>query len=94
MPLWFWLYRPERLPAEKWRGYLEDVGRPLFAAVAVAMIGRIVVQPEWNTLPIVAGIGLTSVASLLAATYAANRLEAVAKTKYLLTTFKKFCLEK
>jgi len=69
------------LPAEKWRWYIEDVGRPLLAAVAVCLMGRIVVQPNWSTLPMVAGIGLTSGAALLAAALAANRLETAVRVR-------------
>ena len=69
------------LHAEKWRWYIEDVGRPLLAAIVVCLIGRIAVQPDWSMLPMIAGIGLTSGAALLAAALAANQLDTVTRIR-------------
>ncbi|MGR0481943.1 MAG: lipopolysaccharide biosynthesis protein [Candidatus Electronema sp. V4] len=69
------------LPTEKWQWYFEDVGRPLFAAAVVCLIGRLVVQADWPTLPIVAGIGVTSAIALLAAAFSANRLDTAARIR-------------
>ncbi len=72
------------LPTEKWRWYFEDVGRPLFAAATVCLAGRLVVQSDWPTLPIVAGIGVTSAIALLAAGLSANRLDAAVRIRAVL----------
>ncbi len=76
------------LSTEKWRWYIEDVGQPLLATAAVVMIGRIVVQSEWNNLSIVVGIGLTSGAALFAAALASNQLEFVTRVKSALALLK------
>lgn len=74
------------LPTEKWRWYFEDVGRPLLAAVAVSLTGRFIIQSDWPPLLLIAGIGLVSGATFLAAAFAANQLDVVGRGRVLLTT--------
>ncbi len=76
------------LPTEKWRWYFEDVGRPLFAAVVVAMIGRCIILPEWSPLPLIVTLGMLSGATLLASALSANQLDVVAGVKLLLTALR------
>lgn len=74
------------LPTEKWRWYFEDVGRPLFAAVVVAVIGRFIIRSGWPPLLLmVISIGIVSGATLLASAYAAKKLDVVARVKSFLT---------
>jgi O-antigen/teichoic acid export membrane protein len=76
------------LPTEKWRWYFEDVGRPLFAALVVAVIGRCIIRSDWSPLLLLVSLGMVSGATLLASACAANQLEAVARVKSILTMFK------
>jgi len=73
------------LPTEKWRWYFEDVGRPLFAAVVVAVIGRCIIKSGWTTLPLLISLGMVSGLTLLASACAANQLDVVARIKSFLT---------
>ena len=73
------------LPTEKWRWYLEDVGRPLFAAVVVCMVSRFVIQPDWSPFLLIVSLGLVSGGTFLASCCAANQLGAVQRVKLFLT---------
>jgi O-antigen/teichoic acid export membrane protein len=72
------------LPAEKWRWYLQDVGRPLLGAAVVCTIGRCIVRSDWPPLTLLVSVGLVSGGTLLASACAANQLNAVARVKSLL----------
>ena len=61
------------LPTEKWRWYFEDVGRPLFAAVVVAVIGRCIIKSNWSPLPLLVSLGMVSGGTLLVSACAANQ---------------------
>jgi O-antigen/teichoic acid export membrane protein len=69
------------LPAEKWRWYFEDVGRPLFAAVVVAVIGRCIIKSDWPPLLLLVSLGMVSGGTLLASACAANQFGIVARVK-------------
>jgi O-antigen/teichoic acid export membrane protein len=69
------------LPTEKWRWYVEDVGRPLLAALGVAAIGRCIVDPDWPPFLIVASLAVVSCGSLLACIFACNQLDAVTRVR-------------
>jgi O-antigen/teichoic acid export membrane protein len=73
------------LPNEKWRWYFEDVGRPLFAAVVVAVIGRCIIKSDWPPLLLLVSLGMVSGGTLLTSACAANQLDIVARVKSLLT---------
>jgi O-antigen/teichoic acid export membrane protein len=73
------------LPAEKWRWYVEDVGRPFLAAVVVSSIGRLVIKSDWSPFLLIASLCLVSGTTLLAAACAANQLGAVTRFKPFLT---------
>jgi O-antigen/teichoic acid export membrane protein len=76
------------LPTEKWRWYFNDVGRPLLAAVMVAVIGRFVIRPDWSPLLLIISLGLVSGATLLASACAADQLGVIARIKSFLTTLR------
>lgn len=76
------------LPAEKWRWYFSDVGRPLFAAVAIAIIGRYVIQPDWSPVLLIASMVVVSAATLLASALSANQLNVIARCKLFLATIR------
>ncbi len=73
------------LSDEKWRWYFFDVGRPLLAAFAVAMIGRLVIKPEWSPVLLLISLGVISAGTLLASACAADRLDVLTRGKSLLT---------
>jgi O-antigen/teichoic acid export membrane protein len=74
------------LPAERWRWYFEDVGRPLLAAVPVAAIGRCLIRPNWPSALLLAGVGAVSGGTLLASACAASRLDVVGRARSFLAT--------
>jgi O-antigen/teichoic acid export membrane protein len=76
------------LPAEKWRWYFEDVGRPLIAAVVVGVIGRCIIRSDWSPLLLLASLGMVSGGTLLASACAANKLEVVTRVKSFLTVLR------
>jgi O-antigen/teichoic acid export membrane protein len=69
------------LPTEKWRWYLEDVGRPLLAAVVISIIGRFIIKSDWSPLLLIVSLGLVSGGTLFASACAADQLEVVARIK-------------
>jgi len=71
------------IPAEKWRWCLEDVGRPLLAALVVSTAGRLLIRSDWPPAALMASLALVSTATLLATALAANRLEVFARGKLL-----------
>jgi O-antigen/teichoic acid export membrane protein len=76
------------LRPEKWRWYLEDVGRPLLAALPVALIGRYVIRPDWPSGLLLAGVGAVSGGTLLASACAANRLDVLGRARSFLATIR------
>lgn len=72
------------LPAEKWRWYTQDVGRPLLAGVAVSLSGRYFIRSDWPPVLLFASICALSGATLLATGFAANRLGVNVRAKALL----------
>lgn len=72
------------LPTEKWRWFFYDVGRPLTAALVVVMIGRLIIKPDWSAFPLIVGLVLVSVATLLASALAADQLDAISRTRAFL----------
>lgn len=76
------------LPEEKWRWYFDDVGRPVFSAVVVAVIGRCIINSGWSPLLLIISIGVLSGATLLAAACAANQLGVVVRARSLLVTLR------
>ena len=76
------------LPAEKWRWYLEDVGRPLLAAAPVAVIGRWIIKADWPAPMLLAGLGVVGGGALLASACAANQLDVVDRARLFLTTIR------
>jgi hypothetical protein len=72
------------LTTEKWRWYFEDVGRPLVAAVVVAVIGCCIIRSDWSPLLLIISLGMVSGATLLASACAANQLDIVALIKSFL----------
>ncbi len=76
------------LPEETRRWYVDDVGRPLAAALAVAVAGRVLIRPGWPFVPLVLGIAAVSVAALAAATVAAPQLDAVARVRAAVAAIK------
>ena len=77
------------LPAEKWRWYSEDVGRPFFAASVVAVIGRCIINPDWPPLLLLTSLGLVSSGTLLACIFATNQLHVMARSRSFLSCFQK-----
>jgi O-antigen/teichoic acid export membrane protein len=76
------------LPDEKWNWYFADVGCPLFAAVAVSVLGRLLIKSDWSPVLFIACLGLLSCATLAASAFAANRLDVVSRVKLLLTALR------
>jgi len=76
------------LPTEKWRWYYEDVGRPLLAALVVAVIGRLVIKSDWSPSLLIVSLGLVSGGSLLASACAANQIDVVPRIKLFLSTIR------
>ncbi|MCX5796852.1 MAG: oligosaccharide flippase family protein [Elusimicrobia bacterium] len=76
------------LPTEQWRWYFEDVGRPLVAAVVVAVIGRCIIKSDWSPWLLLASLGTVSAGTLVASACAANQLDAVARVKSFWLRFK------
>jgi O-antigen/teichoic acid export membrane protein len=72
------------LPAEKWRWYLQDVGRPLLAAAVVCTIGRFAIKSDWPPLMLLVSVSLVSGGTLLASACAGSQLNAIARIKSLL----------
>jgi O-antigen/teichoic acid export membrane protein len=62
------------LRGEKWRWYLEDVGLPLVAALAVVGIGRWLLPEDAGMLALFAWLAVTSLLALLSATLAASQI--------------------
>jgi O-antigen/teichoic acid export membrane protein len=59
------------LQGEQWRWYLNDVGKPLFVALAVALCWRIILPTEISKIPMLialTGVSLTTLAAAVAAT--------------------------
>jgi len=66
---------------EKWRWYVEDVGRPLFASIIVAGLGRLIIRSDWSPLLLILSLGMVSGGTLLAAACVSSRLDAVERFK-------------
>ncbi len=67
------------LTSEKWRWYLDDIGRPLLATLAVVAVGRILIQSDWHPLLLLASLAVLGCVTVLASAIAASRLDAVAR---------------
>jgi O-antigen/teichoic acid export membrane protein len=76
------------LPGENWRWFFEDVGRPLFASAAAALIGRCIIRSDWPFLLLFTSLGILSGGALFASVCAANQLNILAKVKSFLISFR------
>lgn len=72
------------LRGEACRWYRDDIGRPLLAALVVALIGRGIIRSDWPPWAILLSVGMVGLTTVLASALATNQLDAAAKAKSVL----------
>jgi O-antigen/teichoic acid export membrane protein len=73
------------LPAEKWKWYIEDTGKPFLAAFATIGLGRWVIGESSSPLITVMGIIFTYMAATTVSAYAAPQLRTWLKSRLVQT---------
>lgn len=76
------------LTTEKWRWYVEDVGKPLIVGLIIALMGRFIISSDWHPVYQIVSICMVGALTLFSTVCVANQLDIVENCKLFFYTKK------